>query len=108
MRGHEEIIKMRMKGKAPELVYLDDFESALSDWQQLEIEPVVSLNNDILESLDLRFLVGLNVCVTSRSEIRAKRLFEACKAAGAKWVGASHTVMKGEIAQTGWMEIYHG
>lgn len=108
MKGHEGIIQMRMKGQAPELVYLDDFESTLSDWVENQTTPTVSLKNDNVETLDLRFLVGLSVCVTSRTEDRAKRLFKACKAAGAKWVGASHTEVYGYKAKTGWMELYYG
>ena len=108
MKGHEGIIQMRIKGQAPELVYLDDYETSLTDWRELGTTPVVSLNNEAPEALDLRFLVGLSVSVTSRSEDRAKRLFNACKAAGAKWVGASHTEMRGEVAKTGWLEIWHG
>jgi len=108
MKGHEKIINLRMQGKAPELVYLDDFESALADWEDLGTNPVVTLSNDVPEALDLRFLVGLRVSVTSRSEDRAKRLFNACKAAKAKWVGASHTEMHGERVTTGWLEIYCG
>ena len=108
MKGHEAIIQSRIKGQAPELVYLDDYETSLTDWRQLEITPVVSLNNELPEALDLRFLVGLNVSITSRSEDRAKRLFNACKAAGAKWVGSSHTVMVGEMAKTGWIGVTNG
>jgi len=108
MKGHEKIINLRMQGKVPELVYLDDFESALADWEDMGTNPVVTLTNDVPEALDLRFLVGLRVSVTSRSEDRAKRLFNACKAAKAKWVGASHTEMHGEVAKTGWMELWHG
>jgi len=108
MKGHEKIINLRMQGKVPELVYLDDFESALSDWEDLGTNPVVTLTNDLPEALDLRFLVGLRVSVTSQSEDRAKRLFNACKEAGAKWVAASHTGMHGEMAKTGWMDFYNG
>ena len=44
----------------------------------------------------------------AKLEDRAKRLFNACKAAGAKWVGASHTEVHGYKAKTGWMELYYG
>lgn len=108
MKGHEGIIQMRMKGQAPELVYLYDCPTTLTDWQETDMTPTVALNNELPEALDLRFLVGLRVSVSSPSEDRAKRLFNACKRAGAKWVGASHTKMVGEVAKTGWMEFHFG
>ena len=110
MKGHEGIIKLRLAGKAPELVLLDDlsFPSPLTDWEGYDSIPTVCVHKDAIEGLDLRFLVGCKVSVTSHTEDRAKRLFNACKAAGAKWVGASHTKMVGEVAKTGWMELWHG
>jgi uncharacterized glyoxalase superfamily protein PhnB len=50
----------------------------------------------------------MKVSITSHTEDRAKRLFNACKEAGAKFVAASHTAMVGEVAKTGWVEIWHG
>lgn len=110
MKGHEGIIKLRLAGKAPELVLLDDlsFPSPLTDWEGYESMPTVCVHKEPIEGLDLRFLVGCKVSVTSHSEDRAKRLFNACKAAGATWVAASHTEMRGEVAKTGWMDFYHG
>lgn len=110
MRGHEGIIKLRLAGKTPKLILLDDLThpSPLTDWEGYDSMPTVCVHKDPIEGLDLRFLVGLKVSVTSHSEDRAKRLFEACKAAGAKWVGASHTEVHGYKAKTGWMELYYG
>ena len=110
MKGHEGIIKLRLAGKAPELILLDDLShpSPLTDWEGYDSMPTVCVHKDAIEGLDLRFLVGCKVSVTSHTEDRAKRLFNACKAAGAKWVAASHTEMRGEVAKTGWMDFYHG
>ena len=110
MKGHEGIIKLRLAGKAPELILLDDlsFPSPLTDWEEYDSMPTVCVHKDAIEGLDLRFLVGCKVSVTSHNEDRAKRLFNACKEAGAKWVAASHTEMHGEVAKTGWMELWHG
>lgn len=110
MKGHEGIIKLRLAGKAPELIFLDDLShpSPLTDWEGYDSMPTVCVHKDAIEGLDLRFLVGCKVSVTSHTEDRAKRLFNACKAAGAKWVGASYTKMVGEVAKTGWMDFYHG
>ena len=110
MRGQDGIIKMRKQGFAPAMISLDDFNfpSPLTNWETHGDIPTVCVHNDVIEGLDLRFLVNMKVSITSYTEDRAKRLFEACKAAGAKWVGASHTEMIGERAKTGWVEIYHG
>ena len=110
MRGQDGIIKMRKQGFAPAMISLDDFNfpSPLTNWQTNGDTPTVCVHRDAIEGLDLRFLVNMRVSITSASEDRAKRLFNACKAAGAKWVGASHTVLVGEVARTGWLEIYHG
>ena len=110
MKGHEGIIKLRLKGKAPELVLLDDFShpSPMTDWEGYDSMPTVCVHGDALEGLDLRFLVGCRVSVTSHSEDRAKRLFNACKTAGATWVAASHVMHLGEMSKTGWSEFYSG
>ena len=110
MKGHEGIIKLRLAGKAPELILLDDLShpSPLTDWESYDSMPTVCVHGNAIEGLDLRFLVGCKVSVTSHSEDRAKRLFNACKAAGATWIAASHTEMRGEVAKTGWMDFYHG
>jgi len=110
MKGHEGIIKMRKQGLAPAMISLDDFNfpSPLTNWETNNDTPTVCVHKEAIERLDLRFLVNMRVSITSASEDRAKRLFNACKAAGAKWVGASHTEMRGEVAKTGWVEIYYG
>jgi hypothetical protein len=110
MKGHEGIIKLRQQGLAPAWISLDDFNfpSPLTDWEKHGSQPTVCIYKEPIESLDLRFLVNMKVSVTSESEDRAKRLFNACKEAGAKFVAASHTEIHGEIAKTGWSEIYHG
>ena len=110
MKGHEGIIKMRQQGYAPRIVHIDDydFESPLIDWQQYDHAPTVCMNKDVLEMLDLRFLVGLNVFISSGTEERAKKLFDLCKKAGAKMVSSGHTIQQGERYKTGWNEFYHG
>jgi hypothetical protein len=109
MKGHEGIIKMRQQGLAPVMISLDDFRfpSPLTDWEEYGAQPTVCVHKEPIERLDLRFLVGMKVSITSHTEDRAKRLFDACKAAGAKFVAASHTAMVGEVAKTGWVEIYY-
>ena len=110
MKGHEGIIKLRLKGKAPELILLDDFShpSPMTDWEGYDSMPTVCVHGDAIEGLDLRFLVGCKVSVTSHDLDRAKRLFNACKAAGATWVAVSHVMHLGEMSKSGWTEFYSG
>ena len=101
---------MRQQGLAPTIISLDDlsFPSPLTDWEIYGDYPTVCVHKEAIERLDLRFLVNMVVSITSDSEDRAKRLFNACKAAGAKTVAACHTKMNGEKSTTGWTEIWHG
>jgi hypothetical protein len=112
MRGHEEIIKMRMQGYAPDYINLDDFAkpNRMIDWQKKFDEsftPIVCVSGDQIEMLDLRFLVNLTVNITSENEQRAKKLFDRAKKAGAKTVIAGYIVIKGESGKTEWMESWH-
>ena len=68
----------------------------------IAIEPV-----DRIKTLDMRFLVGLDVVVAMNDEKRAKELFEACKKAGVEKVIACH-LQDGRHYndQNGWIEIY--
>jgi hypothetical protein len=68
--------------------------------------PSVSIEpKDAIKSLDLRFLVGVEVYTSSSDEKRAKALFEACKRAGASLVVGCHTQDESRT-QTGWAEIW--
>lgn len=110
MKGHQGIINMRMQGFAPILISIDDYEftSPLIDWETHNDSPTICVSKTHVESLDLRFLVGMMVSISSASEDRAKRLFNACKRAGAKTVASAHTFMDNGVTKTGWVEIYHG
>lgn len=110
MRGQDGIIKMRMQGLAPQIVHIDDynFKSPLADWEEKDHVPTVCVHKDVLEMLDLRFLVGLQVFISSHTEERAKKLFDLCKKARAKVVSSGHTIQQGERYKTGWNEFYHG
>jgi hypothetical protein len=110
MRGQDGIINMRKKGLVPSLINIDDFDfkSPLTNWEEQDDVPTVCVHQDVLEMLDLRFLIGMTVNITSCSEERAKKLFHLCKKAKAKNVIAGHTVRVGEVCKTGWMDFYHG
>ena len=91
MRGHEPLIQMRLEGFKPALVFLVD-NPRRPDWHIHGGSPEVSIYDDHPERSDLRFLVGLRVSITARTEDRAKAFFEAAKRAGA------------EIVASGWSE----
>jgi hypothetical protein len=119
MLGHIPIIKMRSKGKRPSIVFVNDYPTPeAKDWHnpgaafgqvwEPDHATVQIDEGDNIAALDLRFLTGLTVSATGRTESRAKALFEACKRAGAKTVAAVHAIGLGTTrVESGWTEIYH-
>lgn len=90
MRGHERLIEYRLKGKAPRLVFVNDY-PCKTDWHENPGDAVtICTHGDPIETLDLRFLVGLRVSISTPSEKRAKTLFERVKKAGASAVAVCH------------------
>ncbi len=108
MIGHDALIKMRMSGKAPQYISLEDHKSLNAhDWHEWDDSPVVCVNKDELHNLDLRFVVGLTVFLSSFDEQRAKALHQKlidCKAR----VITSTVLLPGQpyFLQDGWSEIY--
>lgn len=117
MRGHEHIIAMRKTGVTPKIVFINDFPCQTArDWHNPgekygEVWPAdhatVSTAGDPLSSLDMRFLVGLTVSISSESEARAKALFAKAMQFGAKTVAACHVKPTQPHQQAGWWEIFH-
>ena len=118
MRGHQAIIAMRKSGRAPKVVFLNDYPCQTScDWQSPgekygEEWPVdhatVSTAGDSISSLDLRFAVGLTVIIASESEARAKAIFAKAIAFGARTVSATHTQSQNHpLSQSGWHSVHH-
>ena len=94
MKGHENIIKVRMAGKRPTgSVFVLDFpvERRLTEWSHAEDpqRPMVSTDGDTVGSLDLRFLVGLGVILVGEDTGRIKSLCAALVKAGAASIFAS-------------------
>ena len=118
MRGHEPIIRMRMAGRTPRIVFLNDYPSPeAKDWHQpgerygQQWEPdhaTVCTHGDAISGLDLRFLKGLTVSISADSEARAKALFAKAKWFGASTVAACHSTIdsRGHV-DAGWTEIFH-
>ena len=107
MKGQDEIIRMRMNGLKPEWVHIYDFPYP-TDWLEQEMTPSICTDNDLIKTLDMRFLINLKVCVSSCSEKRAMALFEACKQAKVTLVAAAHVQTdKPTWKQDGWTGIYN-
>lgn len=107
MRGHQKLIELRMERKRPAIVFLNDY-PCQTDWHSNPGDAVtISTAGDVVQTLDLRFLVGLTVSISSLSEIRAKALFEKCKASGAAVVAACHLLAdQHPWKQSGWTSVY--
>ena len=108
MRGHEYLIQMRLAGKAPEIVFINDYPCD-TDWHEFDEHATISTDKDTIQSLDLRFLVGLQVSISSPSETRAKALFNAVKKVNPRAVVAAHVQDENHyMSQTGWIGVYGG
>lgn len=107
MRGHERLIEARINRKSVDgVVFINDY-PCKTDWVNWGDSVTVCTVGDIVQTLDLRFLIGLKVSISSQSEIRAKALFEKCKASGAEVVAACHVQPdKRVFEQSGWCEMW--
>lgn len=106
MRGHENIIALRVQGKSPKIVFLNDY-PCKTDWFENADNATVCTAGSQLSSLDLRFLVGLTVSISAPTEARAKALFAKAKWFGAKTVAACHVQPdKHQFEQSGWVEVF--
>lgn len=88
MNGHDKIIQLRMAGEMPSCVFIDDFKTAPSKWAQEDDFIIVCVEGDSMKTLDLRFLIGLDVRITANKKSRANEIFDACVSNGAKTVAA--------------------
>lgn len=89
MRGHEDLIRLRKAGKKPAgLVYVDDYPvlPKHTHWLKSGAIPSICTHGDDVGSLDLRFLVGLQVNVTGDNAKRVRSIAMACQKAGAEIV----------------------
>lgn len=106
MRGHERLIDLRRAGKVPRMVFVNDWACA-TDWFEDGNAVTICTDGDVIQLLDLRFLVGLRVSISAKSEIRAKALFEQCRAAGAAAVAACHVQDdRRHWEQSGWSQVW--
>ena len=109
MKGHVEIIKMRLRGRKPAKVFVNDYpcEDEI-DWHKHGDHATVCVYGDPIEALDLRFLVGVEAHIGTLDADRARRLYERVKNAGAQAVVSGHIVPGGVLyVKTETLEIYH-
>lgn len=107
MRYHNEIIERRKAGKVPPVVFVNDYPMTNDKRHDALTFDTVCVDGDVIQLLDLRFLVGLKVSISSLSETRARALAEKCKASGAAVVAACHVQQdKHGWLQTGWAEVW--
>lgn len=82
MRGIEDLIRVRMAGRVPEVLWVDlDFDGPKQPGSSVRIEP-----KDKASTLDLRAVQGLVVAVSGADGERAKRVAELCVQSGARRV----------------------
>ena len=106
MRGHTEIIAARMQRKAPSFVFVNDY-PCKTDWFERAEQATVCTHGDAIDTLDLRYLVGLRVSISATTEARAQALFARVKAAGAAAVAAVHVQPDCHpTAQRGWCQVF--
>jgi len=80
MRGHENLIAIRQRGMKPKMVFINDYQCQ-TDWFETKEHVTICTHGDDIETLDIRFFIGLAVSVSTTQEKRAKALLEACKRA---------------------------
>jgi len=109
MKGHEHIIELRKKRLLPKSIFIQDYPTPLTDWHEHGDYPNVCVDGDTIETLDLRFLVGTVVHISTESESRGKALLNACVRHGARTVIACQTKKTmPERNEVLWMEIFNG
>lgn len=106
MKGHEEIIKLRLLGKKPEWVFINDF-PCQTDWMLHNDHATVCVDGEPIKTLDLRFVVGLKVSIAGSTEERAKALFDLCLKNGARIIAGTHIKNNlHPLDQDGWTEVH--
>lgn len=78
MTGMEDLVRMRLQGRVPSLLYVDLDVSCLPSGGHLQIK-----SHEPLHSLDLRAVQGLVVSVSGLDEGRVHAVAKACEQAGA-------------------------
>lgn len=80
MRGHEPLIVMRRRGFKPPIIFMGD-SNMNHRWDRDQVTPEIDISEDNPYLVDLRFLVGLVVCIHCVSKKRARAFYEQAKRA---------------------------
>lgn len=79
MKGSQEIINARMNQRSPAAVYIiDHFDTSPLEFGEVNVYQLP------IDKMDLRFVVGLIVGITSESEDRCKAIAALCEKCGAR------------------------
>jgi len=106
MKGHHALVAMRQSGRHPKWVFINDY-PCKTDWHEWGEHATLCVHGDSLAGLDLRFLVGLHVSVSSPVLERAKAIFEMVKSSGAQAVAAGYSQPGINYRdQSGWSEVW--
>jgi hypothetical protein len=106
MNGHEKLVEMRLKGHAPEWVFINDF-PCQTNWFETNEQPTICVAGDNLKQLGFFYLTGLRVVAVSSDLARATYLHSKLIASGAATVASSHIPKDDPHAQLpGWTEIW--
>lgn len=97
MKGQDRLVQARLRGRAPGVgVYFETSSvEPFFDWPETQAPgfPIVWVEpGDDVSRLDLRFVVGLRVCIAASPERDWAPLAEACRKAGAKEVAVTGEV----------------
>lgn len=109
MKYHEAIAEYRLKHKRePLAIFIDDFEylpnKRIAEWNDPSYIPHVNIAGDFIQSLDMRFVFGMNVHGSSRCERRAKALFKRMQLFKPKMCAV--TVLDRANIEQAWLGIY--
>jgi hypothetical protein len=105
MKGHEGVIEMRRAGKRPLMVFINDWPCDV-DWFETGSHAAVCTDGDVIGLLDFRFVVGLQVSISSESEERAKALAESCKQYADVVAAHHHIPGAWPNRQNGWTAVW--
>lgn len=106
MRGHEMLIQLLLDGRKTPFIFINDYPCA-TEWSEYDETPTVCVHGDLLPTLDIRFVSGATVSISSQNKDRAMELFDMAIESGAKTVVSGHTVSKPHQVES-WTGVWYG
>lgn len=108
MTGDKEIIKTRMMGYRPNVVFInaDGYPACgVDNFPMNSMPDLIIRPTESIKELDFRFLVGLTVTISGLDDKRVTAVADACKAAKAKRVIANFAIKKSGLHGSVQIEI---